>query len=274
MDLSGVGERNVFRRIIIGVAVWMFSTAAWALDVSNYRLVDLSHSYDDKTLYWPTSPSRFDKNILFHGVTDGGWFYSANTICTPEHGGTHFDAPLHFSASGIATDEMPLDSLIAPAVVIDISGQAESDHNYRLTAEDVRSFEKRNGTIEAGTIVLLRTGWSRFWPDAKTYLGDDTPGDAEHLQFPSYGEDAALLLIEQRKVAMLGVDTASIDYGQSRDFVVHRIAASKNVGGLENLTALTNLPATGSLVMALPMKIAGGSGGPARVVALVPRQDQ
>ena len=146
-----------------------------------------------------------------------------------EHTGTHVDAPLHFSATGIAADEIPLDSLIAPAVVIDISGQAESNHDYRLTVDDVNSFEKRNGKIEAGTIVLLRTGWSRFWPDAGTYLGDDTPGTAEHLRFPSYGEDAALLLVEERKVAMLGVDTASIDYGQSRDFVVHRIAAGSSL---------------------------------------------
>ena len=258
-------------RIIASLALWGLGTTAWALNVSDYRLVDLSHSYNNKTLYWPTSPSKFEKKQLFHGITDGGWFYSANTICTPEHGGTHLDAPVHFSADGIATDEIPLDGLIAPAVVIDISGQAESDHNYRLTAEDVLSFEKRHGMIKAGTIVLLRTGWSRYWPDARTYLGDDTPGDAGNLQFPSYGEDAARLLVEKRQVIILGVDTASIDYGESDDFIVHRVAAARNVAGLENLTGLAGLPATGAVVMALPMKIEGGSGGPARVVALVPK---
>jgi kynurenine formamidase len=133
----------------------------------------------------------------------------------------------------------------------------------------VLAFEKAHGRIAAGTIVLLRTGWSRHWPDAKAYLGDDTPGDASKLSFPSYGVDAARLLVEARRIAALGIDTASIDYGRSTDFQVHRVAAAQNVPGLENLTNLDQLPATGALVIALPMKIEGGSGGPLRAVALV-----
>ena len=273
MTVLTIGKRRMACRFLLGWTVWILSGAAYAFDPAAYQIVDLSHTYDEKTLYWPTSPSRFEKERLFHGVTDGGWFYSSNTVCTPEHGGTHFDAPLHFAASGIATDAVPLENLIAPAVVIDISGPAESDHDYRLTVQDVLSFEKRHGVIQPGSIALLRTGWSRHWPDAKKYLGDDTPGDASHLQFPGYGEDATRLLVEERRVALLGVDTASIDYGQSDDFIVHRIAAAENVGGLENLTNLASLPATGSVVMALPMKIGGGSGGPARVVALVPKRN-
>ena len=160
---------------------------------------------------------------------------------------------------------------MAPGVVIDITEKAASDADYRLTAADVEAFEKRHGDIAPGTIVLLRTGWSRFWPDAKSYLGDDTPGDASNLHFPSYGADAARLLVETRQIALLGVDTASIDYGASKDYPVHRIAGAKNVAGLENLTNLKQLPPTGFTVIALPMKIEGGSGGPVRVVALVPK---
>jgi kynurenine formamidase len=115
------------------------------------------------------------------------------------------------------------------------------------------------------------TGWSSRWPDRKAYLGDDTPGDASKLRFPSFGESAAKLLVEERKVAALGVDTASIDYGPSTDFPVHRIAGAANVVGFENLANLEQLPATGSWIVALPMKIAGGSGGPLRAIALVPR---
>jgi len=133
-------------------------------------------------------------------------------------------------------------------------------------------FERSHGPIAAGTIVLLRTGWSRHWPNAKAYLGDDTPGDASRLSFPSYGADAAKLLVEERKVAALGIDTASIDYGKSTDFQVHRIAAARNVPGLENLTNLDQLPARGATVIALPMKIEKGSGGPLRAVALVPQK--
>jgi kynurenine formamidase len=241
------------------------------LDVGSYRLVDLSHAYNQETLYWPTSPSRFEKREIASGITEGGWFYAANSICTPEHGGTHLDAPRHFDAAGITADEIPLERLMAAAVVISVAEQAAVDRNYRLSAEDVLAFEERHGRIAPGSIVLLHTGWSRHWPQARAYLGDDTPGDASRLAFPSYGAEAARLLIEGRGTVLLGVDTASIDYGRSTDFIVHRIAAAKNVGGLENLTALDELPATGSVVMALPMKIEGGSGGPVRVVALIPK---
>jgi kynurenine formamidase len=242
-----------------------------AFDPSRYRIVDLSHAYDNQTVFWPTSPTKFELKQLAFGPTEGGYFYSAYTVCTPEHGGTHLDAPIHFSKEGRTADRIPLDQLVAPAVVIDVTRHAEADREYRLTADDVRAFEKQHGAIAAGTIVLLRTGWSRRWPDAKAYLGDDTPGDASRLRFPSYGVEAARLLVEDRKVAALGVDTASTDYGQSTDFMVHRVAAARQVPGLENLTNLDQLPARGAVVIALPMKIGGGSGGPLRAIALVPR---
>ena len=256
-------------RIALGFVAGFLALPAFALDVSEYHLVDLSHPYNSDTLYWPTSPSSFERRELAFGETDRGYFYSAFSICTPEHGGTHLDAPQHFAADGFPTDAIPLENLIAPAIVIDVSKKAAADRNYRLSARDVRLFEDQHGRIKPGDIVLLRSGWSQYWPHAKSYLGDDTPGDASKLQFPSYGEDAARLLVEERKVAILGVDTASIDFGKSQDFVVHRVAATRNVSGLENLTNLHRLPATGSLVLALPMKIEGGSGGPVRVVALV-----
>lgn len=257
------------RALLAGILAAAAVPAAFAVDLQDYRVVDLSHAYGDDTLYWPTSPSAFEKKELAYGETDGGWFYSAYSICTPEHGGTHLDAPLHFSADGMPNDEIPLENLIAPAVVIDVSEQASRDRNYRLGVDDVRAFEERYGRIGPGTIVLVRTGWSRYWPDAAEYLGDDTPGSAENLQFPGFGEDAARLLVTERDVTLLGIDTASIDYGRSKDFAVHRIAAEHDVGGLENLTNLEDVPPTGAIVIALPMKIQGGSGGPVRVVALV-----
>ena len=258
-------------RLLVGVLCGVLSSPGWALDLDNYELVDLSHSYDEDTLFWPTSPTTFEKQTLSFGPTDGGYFYSAFSFCTPEHGGTHLDAPMHFSAQGLSTEKLPLRQLIAPGVVIDVSSLAGADRNYRLQVKDVTGFEAQHGRIAPGTIVLMRSGWSRHWPDAKAYLGDDTPGDASNLQFPGFGEDAARLLVEERGVAMLGVDTASIDYGKSQDFMVHRIAAARNVGGLENLTGLEQLPASGFVVFALPVKIGGGSGAPVRVVALVPK---
>ena len=247
--------------------------SAQSFDVRKYRTIDLTHALNSKTLYWPTSPTAFKLDQLSFGPTPGGWFYSANTFSAPEHGGTHLDAPIHFGEGHVTVDRIPLDKLIAPAVVIDVSAKSRADADYRLTREDVAAFEKAHGRIAAGTIVLLRTGWSTRWPDKKSYLGDDTPNDATKLHFPSYGVEAARLLIQERKVVAIGVDVASIDYGPSADFMVHRIAAAADVPGIENLTNLNLLPATGAVIFALPMKIEGGSGGPVRVIALIPRQD-
>ena len=241
------------------------------LDLSQYELVDLTHAFNAQTIYWPTSTERFALKQDAYGQTPGGYFYSSNSFSTPEHGGTHLDAPIHFAAGKHTSDAIPLDRLIAPAVVIDVSSKAAADADYRLTREDVLAFEQQHGQIAPGTIVLLRTDWSKRWPDRKQYLGDDTPGDASKLHFPSYSEAAARLLVGERRVAALGADVASIDYGPSNDFMVHRIAMEENVPGFENLTNLDRLPARGAFVIALPMKIERGSGGPLRAVALVPR---
>lgn len=246
--------------------------AAPPLDLAAYRMVDLTHAFNERTVYWPTAPSTFKLQRLAYGETGAGFFFAANAFCAPEHGGTHLDAPIHFARGQRTADAIPLEQLVAPAVVIDVTKQAAADPDYRLTRDDVIGFERRHGRIKAGTIVLLRTGWSRFWPDRKAYLGDDTPGDASKLRFPGYGAEAARLLVEERRVGMLGVDTASIDYGRSQDFMVHRIATAQNAGGLENLTNLGELPAVGATVIALPMKIEGGTGGPVRAIALVPKR--
>jgi kynurenine formamidase len=239
-------------------------------DLRTAKIVDLTHAFDRETVYWPTSPSAFELRPLADGATPGGWFYRSNALCTPEHGGTHLDAPSHFAEGGQAADQIPVRRLVAPAAVIDVRAQAAKDADYRLTLGDVKAWEKAHGPIPAGAIVLLRTGWSARWPNRKAYLGDDTPGDASKLHFPSYGEDAARHLVADRKVAALGVDTASIDYGPSKDFVVHVLANGANVFGLENVANLDALPEWGAWVVALPMKIAGGSGGPLRIVALLP----
>ena len=239
-------------------------------DLAAAEIVDLSHAYSEETLYWPTSPSRFELEELWLGMTDGGFFYSANSLSTPEHGGTHLDAPSHFAEGGWTAEQIPLERLIGPAVVIDVSEQAAADPDYRLDGEELFAWEVEHGLVPEGAIVLLRTGWSERWPDALAYLGDDTPGDASDLHFPAYGEEVTRTLVEQRRVAVLGIDTASIDHGPSTDFIVHQVANGANVAGLENLTNLARVPATGAWVVALPMKITGGSGGPARIVALLP----
>jgi kynurenine formamidase len=264
------------RVLAVAVAAGCASAAATVganaqtLDLARARAIDLTHPFNDETLYWPTSPSAFRLERLAWGPTAGGYFYAAFALCTPEHGGTHLDAPLHFAEGAASTSELPLTQLIRPAIVIDITGQSADDRSYRLTPADIERFEREYGPIAPGTAVLVRSGWSRFWPDRKAYFGSDTPGDASRLAFPGIGADAMRLLVEQRKAAVIGIDTASIDHGPSSDFIAHRIGAARGVPNLENLTGLDQLPPTGAVLIALPMKIEGGSGGPVRVVALLP----
>jgi kynurenine formamidase len=247
------------------------TSAPKSFDISSINVVDLTYPFDEHTLYWPNSPSGFELKRLAYGATPAGYFYSSNAFCAPEHGGTHLDAPIHFAEHGKSADQIPVEQLIAPAVVIDINAKTANDPDYRLTADDVRAWESANGTIPNGAIVLLRTGWGARYGNRKAYFGDDTPGATDKLHFPSYGADAARLLVNDRRAGAIGVDTASIDYGQSRDFIVHQIANGAGVPGLENIASLERLPARGAWVIALPMKIAGGSGGPLRIVALLPR---
>ncbi len=247
------------------------TAGAQGIDLSRQRLVDLTHAFNAKTLYWPTATSGFQLQQLAYGKTPGGYFYSSYAYAAPEHGGTHLDAPIHFHDGGLAVDRLALDQLIGPAVVIDVRAQAAKDRDYRLTRADVLAWEKANGAVPRGAFVMLRTGWGQRWPDALSYFGDNTPGDASKLHFPSYGVDAARYLVQERRVAALGADVASIDHGASTDFIVHQVAAGAGVIGLENVARLEVLPAKGATVIALPMKIEGGSGGPVRIVALVPR---
>ncbi len=245
--------------------------SALASALSGAEVLDLTYAFDEKTLYWPTAPSRFVLERLAYGPSEAGYFYAANSFCTPEHGGTHLDAPIHFGAERWTTEKIPVERLIGPAVVVDVSAQAAADRDYRLTLADLEAWEAQHQAIPRGAMVLLRTGWGKRWPDRESYFGSAAPGDASDLHFPSYGAEAAAWLVHERKVAVLGVDTASIDYGPSRDFPVHQLAAAANVAGLENLAQLERLPAAGAWVAALPIKIAGGSGGPVRVVAFLAR---
>jgi kynurenine formamidase len=248
-----------------------FASAQSAPDLRNAEVVDLTYAFDEHTLYWPNSPSAFELKKLAFGPTPGGYFYASNSFCAPEHGGTHLDAPIHFAEHGRTIDQIPPRQLIAPAVVIDVTKKTAADADYRLTVADVKAWEKRNGRIPKGAIVLLRTGWGSRYGSRKAYFGDDTPGATDKLHFPSFGADAAKLLVNERHAGAIGLDTASIDYGPSKDFIVHQIAMGANVPGLENLANLDKLPERGAWVIALPMKIGGGSGGPLRAVALLPR---
>jgi len=234
-------------------------------------IIDLSHAFSEETVYW-VNAKEFALDIVAKGDTDKGYFYAANNFETAEHGGTHIDAPIHFAKNGLAVHEIPLDKLIGPAIKIDVSDKALDNPNYRITIEDFLKWEVAQGIqIPEGSIVLLETGFSSFYPDKIKYLGTDQRGDAAvtQLQFPGLHPDAAAWLIQNRSINAIGIDTASIDYGQSQYFESHVILLGENIPAFENLTNLQELPAQGFTIVALPMKIKDGSGGPLRIIALV-----
>lgn len=233
------------------------------------RWVDLSYSFSEETIYWPTA-EPFVLEQVFYGVGDSGFFYAANNFSAAEHGGTHLDAPIHFAEGQYATDEIPLEQLIGSAVVIDVSNNITPD--YQIAIADIESWEASNGQISDGAILLLRTGWGERWPDRLEYLGTEErgPDAVADLHFPGIAPAAAQWLVDERDIDAIGIDTPSIDYGQSTRFESHQILYGANIPGFENVANLDRLPETGSFVIALPMKIAGGSGGPLRIVAFIP----
>src|SRR5215216_3364685 len=234
------------------------------------RIVDLTYAFDEKSVYWPTA-QQFKLETDFEGMTDKGYFYSAYRYSAAEHGGTHLDSPVHFAKGHYTVDQIPLEQLMGAAVIVDVTKQCAANPDYLVSVADFQNWEKQNGTIGNGSIVLLRTGFGKYYPDRKKYLGTDERGEAAvaKLHFPGLDPAAARWLTQNRSIKAIGLDTASIDYGQSTLFESHRILFEKNIPAFENVANLEQLPAKGFSVIALPMKIRGGSGGPLRIVAIL-----
>lgn len=235
------------------------------------RWIDLTYSFSKETLYWPSVTTPFSLDTVFHGKTAGGYFYSAYSYGAPEHGGTHLDAPVHFAEGKHAADEIPIDQLCGNAVVIDVSKNVVANKDYLISVDDVLNWEKENGKIPDEAIVLFRTGFGKYYPDAAKYLGtvEKGPAGIAKLHFPGIDPALSEWLVKNRKIKAVGLDTASVDYGQSKDFRTHQILYAANIAGFENIANLDLLPAKGAYVIALPMKIKGGSGAPLRIIAWV-----
>jgi len=235
------------------------------------KIVDLSHEFSKETIYWVTA-KEFELDTVFKGKTDKGFYYSANNITTAEHGGTHIDAPIHFAEGGQSVNEIPLEKLMGNAIKIDVSSKALHNPDYLISIEDFINWEeKHQQEIPKGSIVLLETGYSKYYPDKVKYLGTDLRGPeaVKLLHFPGLSSKAADWLVKNRNINAIGLDTPSIDYGQSEYFKSHVILLSENIPAFENLTNLDQLPTSNFEVIALPMKIKGGSGGPLRIVAII-----
>ena len=253
---------------LIAAMLLFFITVAFA-GIDENKLVDLTYPLDEQTVFWPTNkPFTWEKAAW--GRTPSGYWYASGDFSMSEHGGTHIDAPIHFAEGRLAVDEIPLQKLIAPAVVIDVRQAVEEDRDYRLAVRDLDMWEARHGAIPHGAVVLMLTGWGRRWPDKVRYLGSDTPSDSKTLHFPGFSKDAAEFLIKERLVDGIGIDTPSIDYGPSQDFIVHQVVNGANLYGLENIANLDKLPPKGAILVALPIKIKGGTGGPVRIIGILP----
>lgn len=235
------------------------------------RIVDLTHAFGTETIVWPTEQD-FKLVVQHAGHTSGGYYYASNRIEMPEHGGTHIDAPIHFSKGKQTLDQIPLERMVGTGVRINITEQCARNRDYHVAISDFQRWEGEHGPIPNGAIVLLDTGYARLWPGRKDYLGTDLRGQEgiRALRFPGLHPEAAAWLVRERHVKAVGIDTASIDYGQSTKFETHIALLSQNVPVFENLANLDALPVRGFEVIALPMKIRGGTGGPLRIIAVVP----
>lgn len=261
----------MFARTFPILILLLVSTTAFAQKggFSAGNWIDLTHDFGEDTIYWVNAEPF--KRVGTSAMTDK-FFYAAGNYSAAEHGGTHIDAPEHFAQGKMTVDQLPLDQLIGAGVKIDVSAKAAANRDYLVTVADITAWEAKNGRIPNGSIVLLETGFGKFWPDKKKYLGTDQRGDtaAKDLHFPGLDPEAAKWLVEKRKIKAIGIDTASIDYGQSTDYRSHVALMTNNIPAFENVANLDKLPAKGSQIVALPMKIKGGSGAPLRIVAFVP----
>ncbi|HSE30425.1 MAG TPA: cyclase family protein [Pyrinomonadaceae bacterium] len=256
---------NVLVTVLLAVVLWVPPPQKAAK-----RVIDLSYPFDSNTVYWPTA-EPFQLETDFEGTTEQGYYYSAYRFRAAEHGGTHLDAPVHFAKGHPTVDQIPLEQLIGPGVLIDVTSQCASNADYLVSISDIQNWEKRNGRIPAGSILFLRTGFGKYYPDRKKYLGTDErgAGAVPKLHFPGLDPKAARWLTENRSIKAIGLDTASIDHGQSTLFESHRILFDKNIPAFENVANLDQLPVRGFSIVALPMKIKGGSGGPLRIIAML-----
>ena len=235
------------------------------------KALDLTHAFDEETIYWPNN-QHFHRENTAHGMTTKGYWYASGRFSASEHGGTHMDAPNHFAASGTGIDGIPVDQFMGPAIVIDIQPQCQKNPDYTLTVSDIHDWESTFGRIDPHTLVLLRTGWGKYWPDKARYLGSPTPDDPMTLHFPGFSGEAMTFLVHERQIRGVGIDTASIDPGQSRDFIAHRVLSEANHYALENVAALDQVPPIGAMMYSFPIKIKDGTGGPVRILAIIPSQ--
>ncbi|KAK6176197.1 hypothetical protein SNE40_014526 [Patella caerulea] len=229
------------------------------------RVVDLTFTLNTSTIYWPGNPG-FNFTILYRGES-GSYWYESNYFSTAEHGGTHLDAPAHFHKGAWRTHEIPVERLIGSGVIIDVTSKATADHDYRVQISDLQTWESKYGNIPQGAIVLMNSGWWKKYPIKKELFSTLNTSNPEYFHFPAFHERTVEWLITNRNISIVGVDTPSVDYGQSKTFPVHQLLGKHNVPALENVGYLDSIPEKGATIFIGIIKLFDGSGGPVRIIA-------
>lgn len=227
------------------------------------NIIDLTHTIGLNIPAWPSGSfsEKYSTVTITNYKTDG--FYS-RLLNIPEHFGTHIDSPAHGCEGKLTIDEILPDKLIIPAVVISVQEKVMNNPDYALTVNDILRWEEKFGSIPDGAVVLMHSGWSKYWNEPKLYLNQDDDGV---MHFPGFSEVAVKFLIVERNINGIGVETLSIDCGHSNDFPVHKILFDANKYAIENLADIGKLPTVGATLIIAPLKFEGGSGSPVRVFA-------
>jgi len=246
---------------VAGTAAGIAAGPSPVLAQAAQKAEDLTHDLVEK---FPTffGDQQFFIEKKFDFAKDG---FNISEWRIIEHTGTHIDAPLHFTADGKGVGELAVEDLVAPLVVIDIRAKADANADAELTPDDIKAWTDANGELPQGCVVAMLSGWgAHVATDKFRNLG----GDGKTMHFPGFHVEAVKQLLETSAKA-IAVDTLSLDFGQSPDFIVHKTWLPAGRYGIEGIANLDRLPAKGATIIVGAPKVAKGSGGPARVIALV-----
>ncbi|MEH1847752.1 MAG: cyclase family protein [Nostoc sp.] len=227
------------------------------------RVIHLSHVIDIDIPQWSGDPTVEFETVA--ELNNDGYYLRRFSL--GEHSATHINAPNSFHSSAVGIDQYPAQSLVVPAVVIDIRQATAVNPDYALTIADVLAWEEQYGKIFAGYVVILNTGWQEKWLDKSAFLNHDSQGIAH---FPGFGSDATQFLLNERQIAGVGIDTHGVDPGQDNSFAINRLVLEQPRIVLENLTNLDQLPPKGTTLVIAVLRLRGGSGSPVGVLGLVP----
>ena len=250
----------------LALALYLFAQhkAQMATQDNNRAVIDLTHNLNDHSPNWEgTEKSPFEAHELGNIDRDG---YYSRIFTTQEHYGTHLDAPAHFAKGMWTVDQIPAERLVRPLVVLNVRGKTSGNSDYEISVQDIAEWESENGEITSGAVVMAYTGWEDRWNSPKAFRNAGPDGQPH---FPGFSLEAAKFLVTTRNAVGLGIDTMSIDPGASKTYPVHQFTAKASVYQLENVANLGLVPATGATIVVAPIKLEGGSGGPARLLALV-----